>query len=110
MYDQSWQEIENLAPLDRIEPPALELRLRILTATERWELGESIAAVLISSAIDRDKCLETCARFRHAYARALSLAGDGEASREQIRAAIKAWPEIRLAIVDDVELEALWEG
>jgi hypothetical protein len=57
---------------------------------------------------DRDKCLETAARFHHTYARHLSIAGDWESSREQIRAAIAAWPGIRPTLVDDPELEALW--
>ena len=65
-------------------------------------MGEVLVGVLQTG--------ETVACFHHAHARHLSLAGDGDASRAQIRAAIKAWPGIRLALVDDVELEALWEG
>ena len=69
-----------------------------------WQLGESNVSVPVSPTVERDKCLETRARFHHAYARHLSLAGDGDASRVQIRAAVKAWPGIRLAIVDDVKI------
>ena len=68
----------------------LELRLRIATALEKWSLGE----VLVSALDDG----ETVAKFHHAYARHLSLAGDWERSREQIRAAVAAWPGIRLAL------------
>ena len=40
----------------------------------------------------------------------LSLVGDGNGSRRQIRAAVKAWPGIKGDLVEDRELEALWGG
>ena len=76
-------------------------------SSERWELGEQIAGVLVCSDVERERCRETCVRFHHAHARALSLAGDVEGSRRQIRAAGEAWPEIKGDLVEDRELEAM---
>ena len=90
LHERAWHTLEQLPPSARTKSPVLELRLRILTSMERWQLGESIARVLASAKVDCDKCLETVARFHHAYAPHLSLAGDGTASREQIRAAVAA--------------------
>ncbi len=96
MCERAWAELEELPPDARIDSRVLELRLRIATALEKWSLGEVLVNVLESG--------ETVARFHHAYARHLSLAGDGDASLVQIRAAVKAWSGIRLAIVDDVKI------
>lgn len=101
MFERAWTELEELRPKARTDPQVLNLRLRIATALEKWSLGEVLVGVMESG--------ETVARFHHAYALSLSLARDGEASLVQIRAAVKAWPGIRLAIVDDPELEALWD-
>lgn len=80
------------------------MRLRFLPALERWELSVSIANVLPNTDTKVEKCRETCARFHHGFARALSLAGYVGGSRRQIRAAVEAWPEIRLELVDDREV------
>lgn len=91
-------------------PRTLELRLRILTALERWKLGGQIAGVLVCSDVEREKCRDTAGRFYHAHARALSLAGDMAAFQKQIRAAVEAWPGIKGDLVEDRELAALWGG
>jgi hypothetical protein len=101
MFEEAWNETEELPPIDRTEPLVLELRLRILTALSQWELGESVAKILIPSPVEPDKCRETCARFHHARARYLCETGDNEAARLAMRAASDAWPEIRMELVDD---------
>lgn len=108
MHEDAWNVLEELPPIDKTEPLVLELRLRILTAMNRWELGDHIANVLIGSMIEPEKCRETVARFRHAHARALSLQGDREGSRKQIAAAVDAWPWIRADLVNDDDLASLW--
>lgn len=108
MFADAWEVLEDLPPADRTEPLTLELRLRILTRLEKWELGEHVARVLVTSAVEPAKCRETVARFYHAHARALALAGDSTASKDQIRAAVEAWPEIRRELVEDERLGALW--
>ncbi|MDF1853614.1 MAG: hypothetical protein P1U85_22460 [Verrucomicrobiales bacterium] len=101
---------EDLPPLDRVEPLVLELRLRILTAMEKWELGEGIANVLLSSAVEPQKCRQTVARFHHIRARDLCSEGEYEAARKEMRKASDAWPEIRMELLDDDRLQqALWK-
>ena len=109
MLNDAWNQTEELPPIDRVEPLVLELRLRILTALEKFELGESIASVLVSSAIEPARCHETVARFHHARARHLCAKGDNEAARLAMRAASDVWPDIRIEMVDDPRLAAaLW--
>jgi hypothetical protein len=59
MHQEAWNTLEELPPIDRVEPLVLELRLRILTALEEFGLGESIASVLVSRAIEPARCRET---------------------------------------------------
>lgn len=107
MFHDSVKPRRQLAPpIDRTEPLVLELRLRILTALSQWELGESVANVLITSAIEPARCRDTCARFHHARARYLCETGDHKAARLAMRAASDAWPEIRIELVDDERLAA----
>ncbi len=56
MIEEAWEATENLEPLDRCEPLAAEMRLRIATAGEKWELGEALANVLICSEIEPERC------------------------------------------------------
>lgn len=90
MQQEAWDALEELPPIDRTDPLVLELKLRILTALSQWELGESVANVLITSAPEPARCRETCARFHHARARYLCETGDHEAARLAMRAASDA--------------------
>lgn len=110
MFEEAWNATEDLPPIDRVEPLVLELRLRVCTALSQWELGEHIANVLVSSAIEPEKCREACARFYHARARFLCETGDNEGARLAMRAASDAWPDIRLELVDDEWLGAALNG
>lgn len=109
MHDDAWNALEELPPADRTEPLVLALRLRILTALEHWELAEHIANVLASSTVETEKCRETVARFRHAYARSLCASGKVDAAKEQIHLAVEAWEPIRGDIVEDDAVEAVWD-
>lgn len=110
MHQEAWNETEELPPIDRTEPLVLELRLRTLTALEKFELGGHIAGVLEASAIEPEKCRETCARFYHAHSRRLCADGELEAARKAMRMASEIWPEIRIEIVDDKKLQAALRG
>lgn len=57
MLEEAWNKTEELPPIDRVVPFAVELR--ILTAMKEWELGEGIANVLLSSAVESQRCRET---------------------------------------------------
>ncbi|MDB4657946.1 hypothetical protein OAE56_04265, partial [Verrucomicrobiales bacterium] len=96
-------------PLDRIEPLAVEIRLRIATAGDKWEIGEGLANVLICSDIEPERCRKTCACFHHANARRLIREGLAEMGKAEIQKAVEAWPDIRKEIVDDSEIWAVFE-
>ena len=38
----AWLALEELPPIDRVMPEVIDLRLRILTCTCRWELGDDL--------------------------------------------------------------------
>ena len=94
MLDESWEATETLEPLDRVEPLAVEMRLRIATAGEKWQLGEALANVLICSEIEPLRCRRTCARFHHANASRMIRDGLAEMGKAEIRKAVDAWPDI----------------
>lgn len=92
-----------------VEPLLLELRLRVLTALSQWELGEHVANVLVTSAIEPARCQETCARFHHAHARATWQSGDYDGARDYFRQAVESWRDIRSEFSDE-DLDALCRG
>ena len=100
MYSDAWEATEELPPIDRVMPATLEVRLRILTALEKWELGAGIANVLAASVQDPEMCRRTVARFYHAHARTKGVSGDYEGMRAEIRKAVNAWQEIRSEFSD----------
>lgn len=64
--------------------------------------------MLASSAVDHEKCLESAARFRHAFARHLCTAGEIDRAKAQIKLAVETWNPIRVEIVEDDGLEGGW--
>lgn len=67
-----------------------------------------MAQVLIHSEDEPDRCRETVARFRQAYARDLCTQGDVDSAKDQVRQSVVAWEPIRAEIVEDDGLEAVW--
>ena len=41
-YEQSWERLEDLEPIDRVMPETLALRLQLCVDLGKWEMGESI--------------------------------------------------------------------
>ena len=109
-HDGAWLALEELEPIDRVMPEVIDLRLRILTCTCRWELGDDLASVLRFACNEEDeddddaqRYKTTCAEYQPARARA--LVADGEtAAKERVRQATELWPEM----IDDPELEGIW--
>ena len=115
-HDGAWLAIELLPPIDRVMPEMIDLRLRILTCTCRWELGDDLASVLRFAVDEEDEEDEdyrnrysiTCAEFYDARARALVADGDIAGAKERIRWESELWPPIRLEMIDDPALGAIW--
>ena len=100
MINEARDATETLEPLDRCEPLTVEMRLRIATAGEKWQLGEALANVLICSEIEQLRCQKTCARFHHANARRLIREGLDILGKAEIQKAVEAWPNIRKEMID----------
>jgi len=94
-------------------PDVIDLPLRILTCTCRWELGDDLASVL-RFAVDEDdedyrnRYAIICAEFYRARPRAFCAEGDIEGAMERVRWASELWPVIRLERLDDPALERIW--
>jgi hypothetical protein len=115
-HDGAWLKIEDMEPIDRVMPQVIDLRLRILTCTCRWELGDDLASVL-RFAVDeveeeeadfRNRYSITCAEYYHARARALVVEGNIDGAKERLKLAAEQWPPIRLEMVDDPDLYGIW--
>ena len=83
MLSDAWEVTEEMAPIDRIEPLVLELRLRILTESGRWELGGHLAGVLIASAIKPKMCRELDRRHTRKLAPVGTICGPEPTGRTQ---------------------------
>ena len=105
MHEDAWAATEDLPPEARTQPAVLELRLRILTSMEKWDLADELARVLWSS--DMESHRTTVARFHHAHARALCAEGKVREARRAVRLAVEAWEPVRAEIVEDDGLEAV---
>jgi hypothetical protein len=105
-YANAWGRLEELEPIDRVEPETLALRLQLCADLERWEMGESILGVLATAEDETHRI--TCSEFLHAYARHLLTAGDTEKAKGAVGGAVKLWQPIRVEIVEDDALAVLW--
>jgi hypothetical protein len=105
-YANAWGRLDELEPIDRVEPETLALRLQLCADLGRWEMGESILGVLATA--DDEPRRITCAEFLHAYARHLIAVGDVEKAKEAVGGAVKLWLPIRMEIVADEALAELW--
>ena len=108
MFEDAWAATEGLPPEERTAPLVLELRLRVLTAMEKWDLGEHLASLVTKSEVKPKKCRKTVARFRHAFARHLGESGETDRAKAQVKLAVETWNPIRAEIVEDDGLEGAW--
>jgi hypothetical protein len=105
-YVQSWERLEDLEPIDRVMPETLALRLQLCADLERWEMGQNILGVLATA--DDEMHLITCAEWLHCYARHLVASGYVEKAKEAVGHAVELWEPIRVEIVEDDDLSAVW--
>ena len=82
-------------------PEVLALRLQLCADLAKWEMG------VLATADDETHKI-TCAEFLHAYARHLFAAGDVEKAKQAVGHAVELWQPIRLEIVEDDALSAIW--
>jgi len=101
LWQDAWDALECLPPEKRADPAAFRVRLRCCPGVGAWEIGEHLALHLADGGEDDRKAV---ARFRHALAVFHAKAGNREASEKAITQAVEAWPEIRLALLDDPTL------
>ena len=105
-YEQSWERLEDLEPIDRVMPETLALRLQLCADLGKWELGESILGVLACA--DDETHRITCAEWLHCFARHLVATGDVEKAKQAVAHAVELWQPIRVEIVEDDGLAELW--
>ena len=55
-----------------------------------------------------DRYCITCAQYQQARARALVANGDIAGAKERVKLAGELWPPIRLEMIDDPALGAIW--
>ena len=63
MFFDAWNVTENLPAAEKSGPTVIEVRLRIATALEKWELGRNLALALAAYGFTPPGASETAARF-----------------------------------------------
>jgi hypothetical protein len=93
-------------PSSRREEHSCWLRVRLACCPPlgAWELGKQIADFLREGEEDDSKAAAT---FFHALATKWLGEGDHYGAKEAMKAASKAWPQLRLTMLDDPELSDL---
>ncbi len=86
----------------------IALRLQLCADLGHWELGCSLSATLRYAYDESHKI--TCAEFHHAYARVLVDIGEIDKAKEQVKEAVELWLPIRLEVLQDALLKALWDS
>lgn len=98
--------LEDLEPIDKVEPETLALLLQLCADLERWEMGENILGVLATA--DDETHRVTCAEWLHCFARHLVAAGDLEKAKQSVGHAVELWQPIRVELIEDDALAAIW--
>ena len=105
LHEDAWELLDDLPPADRMEPPAVRLRLICAMATKRFETADELARYLGTGA-------EPDAHFASPVlqdlARIQFLSGSREYAKGLAVAAINAHPERRFEIIYDPTLKALF--
>lgn len=104
LWEDAWDALEALPPDERSAPAVLRVRLACCPPLNGWELGKHIADLLREGAEEDRK---SAAAFFHALAIKWVGEGDRYAAKEAMKAAAKAWPNLRLTMLDDAGLSDL---
>ena len=99
MWQEAWNAIEDAPAEDREKVEALRVRLRCCAPLGAWDIGVELARFLRDG---NEEDRKAAALFWIALAK-----HDKFAAKDCLHAAIQAWPECRLAIIDDPELVLL---
>ena len=100
MFQAAWDTLEEISPDLRATPEALRVRLACCPALNAWDLAVGIAHLLKEG---REPDRQAAARFYHALAMRWLAEGDRYAAGQAIKAAVKAWPDHRLKLLEDPE-------
>ena len=114
LFQDGWDELERLDPEARSTPPVLRLRLRIYEGLKRWEnvmdLGRSLLTKLPPDTVPaRAMGLAAFrAELHYRVACAECQLRAVAAAKASLALAFKLNPGLRLAALDDPNLEAVW--
>ncbi len=136
MHQAAWDALEELPPERKTDEPVLVMRLAVLQAMERWEMGATIARGAIrlypespdlyltgAYCIRRAECLEAAKLFLELgsdYLEGEALywynlgcyecqLGDLDRAGEYVGKACAMEAEYKRLALDDTDLEPLWE-
>ena len=102
----AWDALEALPARCRTWPAVLRVRLRICTASNRWEMGAEIAKVITPAYTEPVR--EAAGRFHLAQAQMFCALGDTKAARSAVTELAAVWPEGRTLVVESDALDAIW--
>lgn len=106
MHLEAWETLENLPAGERLCLEVLKLRLKICTALEKWEMGETIAGVI--EPIHPAEVRESAGQFYLAQATVLCSIGLIDQAKQAVVALSKVWPEGRISVLNCTSLEKIW--
>ncbi len=136
MIEEAAAEVENIAPEDKTRVEVMDFRLDLFCATEKWDGIEAVARHLVENynwsskwAIDLARALrrttgiasamealmraeETfpdCAIIHYNLACYACIEGDLQTTKARLKKAFVLSPDLRLAAMDDTDLEPMWE-
>lgn len=137
MYQDAYDELDELPPHERTSPEVLELRITILLKLSQWELAREVTRFLLRMSPQDTQCIlweGYCTRRIEGLeaARAFLMAakeshseepaihfnlgcyaaqlGNLEEAKEHVGRAIELNEAVRLIALEDPDLEPLWES
>jgi len=105
LWEDALESLEELPAEDRMTPGPMMLRMRCYQKMGRWDLGSIYADILRCG---DEEHRHAAGEFYHALAAAEMADGNMDFAKEAVRKAAKASPDVRLAMLDDPALAALW--
>ena len=103
-----WTVLDELTPEEHAHPRTLRLRLECAIELQKWDTVKTMAPYLAGCDPEEDR--ELGARGLLALGKAEAVAGETEAAKDFITAAIQAWPEARQWARKDPEVSDLLEN
>lgn len=108
MWQQAWDELEDLEPAEKVCLPVLLLHVRILEGLKEWQKALLLVSSVSAKFPHREDVTTLYCDILIAHAKVEAVAGNLDRAKELVAQCVRLDLDRRLEIVETRELEGLW--